>query len=62
MPIREFECPGCGKKYEKLLLKNDKQFPYFCEVCMEKLSMLMSSCSFRLEGGGWAKDNYSSKK
>jgi len=61
MPLREFECPKCGEKYEKLLLRNDRQFPYFCNICRKKLIKLPSGCSFRLEGGGWAKDNYSSK-
>ena len=61
MPIREFECPHCGDKYEKLLLKNDRQFPYFCETCRCELSQLMSGCSFRLEGDGWADDGYSKK-
>lgn len=62
MPLREFECPHCGEKYEKLLLKNDRQFPYFCEICRCELSQLMSGCSFRLEGDGWADDGYSKKK
>lgn len=62
MPIREFKCPKCGKVGERLVLENDDgHFPSFCPDCRVEMSMIMSISSFRLNGGGWADDNYSKK-
>ena len=61
LPIREFECPKCGKIHEKLVLHSDKGNTYFCENCNNEIDMIVSNFSFCLKGGGWAADNYCGK-
>lgn len=63
MPIREFECPKCGKIHEKLVLHSDKDKvkAYLCENCNSEIDMIVSRSNFCLKGGGWAADNYCGK-
>lgn len=65
MPIREFECPNCGKKIEILQMgSSDKIVSPLCfeEKCEHAvMNSVISTSSFILSGGGWAKDGYSKR-
>ena len=61
MPIYEYECGKCGKRFEysqKMAEPPKKK----CEKCGGKLDKLISASSFSLKGGGWYKDLYASPK
>lgn len=59
MPIYEYACQRCGHTVE-LMQKVTDPPPKKCEKCGGKMARLISQTSFRLEGGGWYKDLYSS--
>ncbi len=59
MPVYEFECPN-GTITEKLVRMNTKEI--MCPKCRQKANKIISSCTFKLEGGGWYADGYSSGK
>ena len=62
MPIYEYRCSECGAEVE-LLQKHSDPAPT-CPRCADTLKRLVtmtkqvSRSSFRLEGGGWARDGY----
>jgi putative FmdB family regulatory protein len=60
MPIYEYECVACRKQFERLVFHNLRWVR--CPVCHNVSRRLISKSSFRLKGGGWAKDNYSKKE
>jgi putative FmdB family regulatory protein len=62
MPIYEYECPHCGHEFDKFVnhLRNGNKWK--CPKCGKQANKVISPNSFILKGGGWAKDNYSSKK
>jgi len=61
MPIYEYECQKCEKRFE--YMQSFKDAPKKkCESCGGKLEKLISSTGFVLKGGGWYKDLYSSSK
>ena len=63
MPIYEFRCAECNTQVEQLQSFNDPAPT--CPKCAETVNKLhrmqkqVSRSSFRLEGGGWARDGYS---
>jgi putative FmdB family regulatory protein len=57
MPIYEYECAGCGKRFEIFQRITDKPLSK-CKFCKGPLSKLISSCSFRLKGTGWYATDY----
>jgi len=74
MPIYEYKCDGCGHRLEVLQKHDDP--PPVCAPCDEEVMMetasdplpdtpymsrQVSASSFRLEGHGWARDNYGLK-
>jgi putative FmdB family regulatory protein len=61
MPIYEYECSGCGKKFEVFQKITDKPL-IACKNCGGKLEKLMSHSSFRLKGSGWYATDYKDKK
>jgi len=58
MPIYEFECKKCGKKFERLILSTDKRNPECPDCCHRDVQKLMSAgCKVTLKvpagyGGG----------
>jgi putative FmdB family regulatory protein len=60
MPIYEYECGKCGKRFE-YMQKMSEAPKKKCESCGGKLEKLISSSGFILKGGGWYKDLYSKK-
>ncbi|MCX5812998.1 MAG: zinc ribbon domain-containing protein [Proteobacteria bacterium] len=57
MPIYEYECTGCGKRFEIFQKISDKPLTK-CNFCKGPLSKLISSCSFHLKGTGWYATDY----
>lgn len=58
MPIYEYKCSKCGKQKE-VFQKVDDPCPICCNEGMKKQ---LSRTSFKLNGGGWYRDGYSSTK
>ena len=59
MPIYEFECPE-GTVTEKVTRMNTDKIE--CPKCGRKAKKIISSCTFKLKGGGWYADGYSSTR
>src|SRR2546430_571272 len=60
MPIYEYECAKCGKRFEYQQSMSEPPKKK-CEKCGGKLERLISQTAFHLKGGGWYKDLYSKK-
>lgn len=59
MPIYEYLCEACGTLTE-LIQKVGEPSPRKCPECgSRKIARLVSRTSFRLKGGGWYADLYS---
>jgi len=59
MPFYEFQCPE-GKVTERLVSMDTKSIT--CPHCKKRAKKILSPCSFKLAGGGWYADGYSSSK
>ncbi len=59
MPIYEYECLDCGKKFE-IFQKMSEDPLKKCKVCKGRLNRLISLCSFQLKGTGWYVTDYKS--
>ncbi len=59
MPIYEYECLDCGKKFE-IFQKMSEEPLKECNVCEGRLNRLISRCSFQLKGTGWYVTDYKS--
>lgn len=59
MPFYEFQCPE-GTITESLVPMGTEAIK--CPKCNRKAKKIMSRCSFKLVGGGWYTDGYSSSK
>jgi len=59
MPFYEFKCPD-GTITEKLVPMDTKTI--ICPHCQKRAKKIISPCSFKLVGGGWYADGYSSSK
>jgi putative FmdB family regulatory protein len=59
MPIYEYECLDCGKKFEIFQKMSDEPLAE-CRVCGGRLNRLISMCSFQLKGTGWYVTDYKS--
>lgn len=57
MPIYEYQCSGCGKRFEIFQKMSDKPLTE-CNECKGKLSKLISNCAFHLKGNGWYVTDY----
>ncbi len=61
MPTYDYSCTQCNHEWEEFQNINDEHIKE-CPVCKEQSAKrLISVTNFVLVGGGWAKDNYSSK-
>ncbi len=62
MPIYEYACPDCGKKFDELQKFDDPPVTT-CPGCQGgNVKKLISATSFVLKGGGWYADHYGLKK
>jgi len=59
MPFYEFQCPE-GTITESLLPMGTAHIK--CPKCHKRAKKIISPCSFKLAGGGWYADGYSSAK
>ncbi len=60
MPIYEYVCNDCGKKFELIEnFHNDKEKD--CEYCSGKARRVVSQSSFVLKGTGWYLTDYAKK-
>lgn len=58
MPIYEFECRGCGHRFDRLQRLSDAD-PLDCPVCGQpQLHRMVSAPSFRLAGTGWYETDF----
>ena len=57
MPFYEFQCPE-GVVTESLVPMDTRTIK--CPHCNRRAKKIMSPCSFKLVGGGWYADGYSS--
>lgn len=63
MPLYEYECEACGKRFERWS-KETRDFNW-TEICPEEGAVarrVISPFSFALKGGGWYKDGYQKEK
>ena len=61
MPIYEYECSGCGNRFEVLQRMDDKDVPT-CLICGSgEVNRLISTAGFVLKGSGWYTTDYPSK-
>ncbi len=61
MPIYEFRCRKCEKRFEELVQTQDEVVT--CPQCHSgEILRLVSLTSFALKGDGWFKDHYGIKK
>ncbi len=61
MPIYEYECEGCGGKFEVWQKITDPPLER-CEKCGGTLRKLVSQSSFILKGSGWYVTDYARKE
>jgi putative FmdB family regulatory protein len=58
MPIYEFECAGCGHRFDRLQKLSDED-PTICPSCgAPQLRRRVSAPSFRLAGSGWYETDF----
>lgn len=59
MPIYEFQCLKCNKKFEKILSISESNKKVKCD-CSEKAEAkrVVSAPSFRLDGKGWYETDF----
>jgi len=62
MPIYEYECPRCYRRFERYRPSEVGSCIEKCPICKEVAHKVISKTHFRLKGGGWAKDNYCKKE
>lgn len=60
MPVYEFKCPHDNTVVEEFVSMGTEEVE--CPTCKGKAKKIMSACTFKLKGGGWYADGYSSKK
>ncbi|NIV38898.1 MAG: zinc ribbon domain-containing protein [Anaerolineae bacterium] len=58
MPIFEYRCPDCGSETSLEHHISEDRKKQICPDCKGLLSPLVSLCTFRLAGSGWASDGY----
>lgn len=58
MPIYEFECRGCGHRFDHLQRLSDAD-PEICPACkLPQLRRRVSAPAFRLAGSGWYETDF----
>lgn len=62
MPIYEYQCKSCGKRFEIMQKISDKPVKKCIHCSDEKVEKIMSQSSFALKGSGWYKTDYVANK
>ena len=60
MPIYEYQCLDCGKKFETMQKITEEPLSS-CPYCSGNVRKLVSNCSFQLKGSGWYVTDYARK-
>src|ERR1051326_1733810 len=60
MPIYEYQCEKCGKKFETIQKMSDKPLKKH-EKCGGALTKLISASGFQFKGTGWYVTDYARK-
>jgi len=60
MPIYEYQCSKCGKRYGVLQSWGDPEEKK-CEFCRGKVRKLVSPSAFHLKGSSWYSTDYATK-
>ena len=59
MPIYEFQCDMCGKRFEKIVSLSESNKKVKCDCSPKALTKkVISAPSFRLEGKGWYETDF----
>jgi len=62
MPIYEFECAGCGTRFDRLQRLSDPD-PTRCPQCdAAQVRRRLTAPAFRLSGSGWYETDFKSDK
>ena len=62
MPIYEFQCSKCNKKFEKILSISEANKKIKCDCSKSAFAKrIVSAPSFRLEGKGWYETDFKDK-
>ncbi|MBI3399014.1 MAG: zinc ribbon domain-containing protein [Deltaproteobacteria bacterium] len=62
MPIYEYKCKSCDKRFEMMQKISDKPLKECIYCSSKKVEKLMSQSSFALKGSGWHKTDYTANK
>ena len=60
MPLYEYQCDVCGRRFERIRKFSDPPVEV-CPFCGGKVQKLVSSPAFHLKGTGWYATDYSRK-
>lgn len=61
MPTYEYTCRNCGETFSAVRAMADRKKRVRCQSCGSTRSeLVLSRCSFTLQGGGWSSQGYSS--
>ncbi len=60
MPLYEYECSGCGERFEVIQKFSDKPVKT-CRKCGGKVERLISSAAIQFKGTGWYVTDYAKK-
>ena len=60
MPLHEYECDVCGRRFEKIQKFSDPPIDV-CPTCGGHVHKLISSPAFHLKGSGWYATDYAKK-
>jgi putative FmdB family regulatory protein len=60
MPIREYECDVCGRRFEKIQKFSDPPIEV-CPTCGGHVHKMISSPAFQFKGSGWYVTDYARK-
>jgi putative FmdB family regulatory protein len=60
MPLYEYQCEACGRRFERIVKFSDPPLEV-CPTCGGKIHKLVSSPAFHLKGTGWYATDYSKK-
>jgi putative FmdB family regulatory protein len=60
MPLYEYECEGCGRRFEVIQKFSDAPVER-CETCGGQVRKLLSSPAIQFKGSGWYITDYARK-
>lgn len=61
MPLHEYECDVCGRRFEKIQKFSDPPIDE-CPTCGGHVHKLISSPAFQFKGSGWYVTDYAKKE